>query len=88
MRQFTKILLLGAAPLAFAACDNNDIDLEPEPTPTPTPTGQFEDNFGDSFGAAFRIDANGDPIDPMEGDIIDVSLTDDPVDVENQGEGN
>ena len=51
------------------------------PSPPPTTTTAQEDTFGVAFGLAFRADANSEPIEPKDGDIIPLSLTTEPTEI-------
>ncbi|MDI1363839.1 MAG: hypothetical protein PSX79_03065, partial [bacterium] len=46
---------------------------------TPPPAAKFEDQFGASFGVAFRADPNSEARDIAAGDVITPSLTAEPV---------
>ncbi len=66
--------VLVMAALVLTACGDDDDDDDNG--------GQagVEQQFGDKFADAFNADPNDEPIDPMPGDIIPISFTDDPVD--------
>ena len=73
--------IAAAAMLAggLAACggDNNQAATTPPPV---VPAAKLEDQFGANFGVAYRADPNTDPAkNPVDGDIIPLSLTTDPV---------
>ncbi|MGB3722501.1 MAG: hypothetical protein WA979_06740 [Pacificimonas sp.] len=89
-RTYKGLILAGVAALALSGCDDPErVDgptPAPTPTPTPTPTG-VEDQFGANFAAAFRVDEKGEAIDPMDGDIIDLTLKADPVDIPDPAAG-
>ena len=57
----------------------------PPPQPPPPPETNFAEpgDFGAGFATAFAADPNSDPTDPMDGDIIPVTKTQDPLDVED-----
>jgi hypothetical protein len=75
-----KVLLPAvAAAIALGACDDYGDDGYTSPPPPPPPPARLEDQFGARFGTAFRANANAEPIDPMAGDIIALSLTTDPI---------
>ncbi|WP_425998021.1 hypothetical protein [Caulobacter sp. DWR1-3-2b1] len=75
-----RSLFTGAAIVALAvglsACGgggNNDVAV------TQPPSAKFEDQFGASFGMAFRADPNTEARDIASGDIIAPNLTAEPV---------
>lgn len=67
--------------LALAACGGGGggTDRPPEP-PTVVATAQ-EDKFGVAFGSAFRAPADGEPKPVNDGDIVPVSLTEEPIEI-------
>ena len=88
MKRPMKILAaVGVVSLALSACEDNDDLVEeiPEEPEEPEEPAGFEDQFGANFGSAFRADPNSDPVSPEAGDLIDVTLKEDPVDVPNDG---
>ena len=46
-----------------------------------TETGLTEDKFGRGFGKAFRADPNSEPMNVSDGDMIPVSNTAEPIEV-------
>ena len=85
MKRKNLNLLLFAIPIAtLSACggggggDGSDSGAAPPPSTT---VSAQEDTFGLAFGMAFRADANSEPIEPKDGDIIPLSLTTEPVDI-------
>lgn len=50
----------------------------PTPTPSQTTSARFEDQFGIAFGNDFRASPNGEPSPVADGDLIAISLTDEP----------
>lgn len=81
-RKSLNLLLLVIPITALAACGSNGGDSNtPPPSPPPTTTVSQEDTFGVAFGTAFRADANAQPIEPKDGDIIQESLTASPTEI-------
>lgn len=90
------LTILIAAP-ALVACSGGSNDFVAPPTgvviippppiptpPTPPPTtGELIDSFGAGFATAFRADAQGQPSDPVTGDVIAIDKTTDPFDIPN-----
>ncbi len=73
--------LLLAIPIStLAACGGGGGDNAPPPSPPTSITAQ-EDTFGVVFGMAFRADANSEPIEPKDGDIIPLTLTEEPKEI-------
>lgn len=80
MKRKNLNLLLFAVPISTLAACGSSGDNTPPPPPPPTVVVQ-EDTFGTVFGAAFRVDANGIPIEPKDGDIVALSLTAEPTEI-------
>lgn len=84
-----KFLRLGASAVlavaVIAACSEDDpVTPPPGPVggaPPPPPPPAAKTQFGAGFEAAFDQDATDEPRDPVAGDIIDIDITADPVDV-------
>ena len=76
-----RSLFTGAALVALAvglsACGGGGKD--DVAVVTPPVAAKFEDQFGSSFGVAFRADPNSEARDIATGDIITASLTAEPV---------
>lgn len=73
--------LLLAIPIStLVACGGGAGDNAPPPSPPTSITAQ-EDTFGVVFGMAFRADANSEPIEPKDGDIIPLTLTEEPKEI-------
>ena len=72
--------LLLAIPIStLVACGGGGSDNATPPPPTTT--AAQEDTFGVVFGMAFRADANSEPIEPKDGDIIPLTLTEEPKEI-------
>lgn len=78
-RKSVNLLVFSVPFLTLAACGGGRGDDDPKPSP-PTTVAQ-EDSFGVVFGTAFRADANSDPIEPKDGDIIPLTLTEEPKEI-------
>lgn len=61
----------------LAACGGHK-DKTTATTPPVVATPAQEDKFGTVFGIAFRVAANSDPYNPSDGDIVAISLTTEP----------
>ncbi len=59
----------------LAACSN------PSGTASGAPPTAAEDNFGPTFGSAFRADPNSTPITPTAGQVAPINPTGSPVPV-------
>jgi hypothetical protein len=74
--------LVAAAGALVAACGGEGKDALPPSSPTVVaPAPPPEDRFGARFGLAFRAASTADPIAPMDGDIIPLSVTTDPIEL-------
>ena len=81
-KQLIQRALLGTAlALPLAACGGggggSDSVIAP---PTVIKTAQ-EDKFGVQFGIDFRASMNSEPASVNDGDIVPVSLTNEPIDI-------
>lgn len=79
-------LLIGASLLALAGCGGGGDDSGGGLFPTPPVViipgqGTLENMFGTGFGALFRAEANSDPADPKDSDVIALTLLVDAVPV-------
>lgn len=81
-RLLVRLAMTAAVVVPLAACsDSNDMDrtsVTPPPAPPPPPpvsTAFTVESFGAGFASIFRADANSEPRDPGEGDIIPISFT-------------
>lgn len=69
---------LGLA-LAVSACGGSGSDSSTAITPPVVVATAQEDQFGTAFGKDFRAAANSEPATVSSGDIVAVSLTNEPV---------
>lgn len=79
----TRVLLGGVAASALiglAACGGGGSDGATTP-PAPTPVPQGAQRFGLGFSTSFSASPNSDPREPGINDIIELSLTSDPLEV-------
>ena len=74
------ILILGTAGTTLTAC-NGGGDGVTLPTPPPPPPPTLQEQFGAKFAQSFNKSMNDVPVDPMQGDIIMIDITADPLDV-------
>ncbi len=85
MHHNAKLALRGAVMLglglAIAACGSSNNNTTPPNNGGGTITVRQEDQFGIQFGTAFRADNNSEPYNPVDGDIVAVSLLTEPVDI-------
>lgn len=79
MNRPARLGLIAVAASVLAACGGGGDPPPPAPPATPTVTVKQEDQFGGNFASAFRADPNANPITPVDGDIIALSLTAEPV---------
>ena len=77
-RRIGFMLALGAA---TAACNSGVTTAPPTGGGVVVPTARQEDQFGVQFGTAFRADNNSEPYNPADGDIVAISLTTEPVNI-------
>lgn len=68
-----------ALPLAACGGGGGGSDKTSQP-PTVVTTAQ-EDKFGLAFGTAFRAKPDSEPVPVNDGDIVPVSLTTEPIDI-------
>lgn len=84
MKRIPRIAARGACMLGLglvlAACGSS-YQAPPPPPGGGGATVRQEDSFGIAFGTAFRADNNSEPYNPMDGDIIAVSLLTEPVEI-------
>lgn len=81
-------VILAVLVLSASACSSNNGNgtgttgntAAPPPVVTaPPPPPRQEDQFGTAFGVAFRAAMNSEPAAVMDGDIVPISLTTEPV---------
>ena len=73
--------VLLAVGLSVAACGpkrDNPTAINP---PGAVVVVQQEDQFGTRFGTAFRADNNSEPYSPVDGDIVAISFTTEPIEI-------
>ena len=66
---------------AMAACSSSPSSTATATTPPVTNTTAQEDQFGTAFGTDFRASANSEPANVSDGDIVAVSTTNEPANV-------
>ncbi len=76
---FGLILLTGAS---LTACSNKAESDAAGTDLFPSSAGRPEDQFGKEFGKAFRAHPNSEPANISDGDVVPVSVTDEPVQLE------
>ena len=74
------LLLLSGASLS--ACDRKSGRDAFENDPFAARSTAKEDQFGKGFGKAFRADRNAEPANVVEGDLVPVSRTTEPVEID------
>lgn len=79
IRLFGLILLAGAS---LTSCNKQDASDAPVPNQAELTVRSSEDQFGEGFGNAFRADPNSEPSNVMEGDVVPVSQTAEPVQID------
>lgn len=79
MNRIARLGLLAVAASVLAACGGGGDPPPPAPPATPAVTVRQEDQFGTNFASAFRASTTAEPITPVDGDIIALSLTAEPV---------
>ena len=72
MQKMLAIMLVSAG---LASCG----DKAETPTPPPPPPVRLEDQFGNGFGIQYRKEPNTEATDPLPGDLIPLSLTNEAV---------
>ena len=66
----------------FTACQRQSSDDVLENDPLAATSARPEDQFGKGFGKAFRADRNSEPAIVADGDVIPVSHTAEPVQID------
>ncbi len=72
------MLLSGAS---LSACERKSESDVLANDPFAVRSTAMEDQFGKGFGKAFRADPNSEPRNVVEGDVVPVSLTGQPVEI-------
>ena len=67
--------------LTVSACGGSGSSGSPATTPPVVTATAQEDKFGTVFGTDYRASANSEPATTNDGDIVAVSLTTEPIDV-------
>lgn len=80
MQRSVRAILAGGLALMVSACGSGSSDSTTTTPPTVVLTSQ-EDKFGTAFGKDYRVTANAEPATTADGDIVPVSLTTEPIDV-------
>lgn len=76
---FGLTLLAGAS---LTACDKQNDSDALAPDEAVSKARNAEDQFGEGFGNAFRAEPNSEPINVDEGDVVAVSQTAEPVQID------
>lgn len=76
-----RALLAGGLAISASACSNHSSDSSQTTPPAGTTTAQ-EDKFGTGFGIDFRASNNSEPANVSDGDIVSVSSTTEPVNIQ------
>ena len=76
---FGLMLLAGAS---LTACDKQDASDASAPNQAASTARSAEDQFGEGFGNAFRADPTSEPSNVTEGDVVPVSQTAEPVQID------
>ena len=76
---FGLMLLTGAS---LTACNKQDASDALLPDQAASKARHPEDQFGEGFGNAFRAEPNSEPATVDEGDVIPVSQTAEPVQID------
>jgi multidrug efflux pump subunit AcrA (membrane-fusion protein) len=79
MDRITRAGLIAVALSVLAACGGGGDPPPPAPPAAPVVVAKQEDQFGANFASAFRASPTSEPITPVDGDIIALSLTAEPV---------
>lgn len=83
--KLARALLFGAIMVsgsALGACHRTNSEDELANDPLAASTGGQEDKFGKGFGKAFRAPPNSEPANVVEGDVVPVSNTAEPVQID------
>lgn len=81
-KQTVRNALIGfSLALPLAGCGGGGGSDKP-PTPPKVVTTAQEDKFGLAFGMDFRASPNSEPATVNEGDIVPVSFTTEPIDIQ------
>lgn len=82
-KNVSTLIAAGAATALLAACGGSGSAAAPLSPPPPPPPGQIPlpSQLGIGFAMKFAAMLNADPTDPVNGDIIPLSLSGDPIDV-------
>ena len=82
MQLLVRAVAVGGLALGLSACGSGSgrSTATTVTTPVVTATAQ-EDKFGTAFGTDYRAVANTEPETTTDGDIVAVSLTTEPIDV-------
>lgn len=77
-----RVLLAAGLAMAVGACSSKpSSSTSTAITPPATTATAQEDKFGTAFGTDYRATANSEPASVNDGDIVAVSLTTEPIDV-------
>lgn len=79
-RSTISIGFILVAEMSLSACGNKSEDDFSVPA-SRAESGRVEDQFGKGFGKAFRANPNSEPANVAQGDVIPVSRTAEPVDI-------
>lgn len=81
-RLLTRALLAGGLVLSVSACGGGGSGSAGSGTTPPVVVATpQEDKFGSMFGIDFRADANSEPANVSDTDIVPVSLTTEPINI-------
>ena len=82
-RIIERAVLVAAMGSGLAACGNSGGNASaPAPPPPPIVVQRQEDQFGANFATDFRAGSTANPATPANGDIIPLSLTTNPVNLD------
>ena len=76
-----RALLAGGLAILVSACGNHSSGSSQTTPPVVTTTAQ-EDKFGSAFGTDFRASNNSEPANVSDGDVVPVSLTTEPLNIQ------
>ena len=79
-RLLIRLALTATAVFPLAACKNGGQTDLPSPTAAAPATASLE-SVGGGFAALFRTDANTEPRDATDGDIVAISFTTEPSEI-------